>query len=289
MALSPTFIGTIRTANDLQVLVDECNKGILQPIKRAPTADEMRDLAKSGNVIVYNMKTSGICRWRDGHTWSPGAHDGQFYIYRELTGSYQKVDLSPTIKVGGLTKKIVTQSPYRFIAYSCEGTADHDQLQTPTGWAESKQKRDDSILSTAPWTTDKDVLIERPPLPARGDPIPSATPLIRGYVRIDRPTLPTRDNSTLNVNPLIGIERLPIPARDDSLFSGTPLIRGQNVLIEHPPLPARDDSIFNTNPLTGDRNVCIEAGYPPLPARFCREGKDCMGKYRVWVGGGRAG
>jgi hypothetical protein len=51
-------------------------------------------LIKSGNIFIYEKRSSGINRWTDGVSWSSSRSSGDFLVYRELEKSQVKTKRS---------------------------------------------------------------------------------------------------------------------------------------------------------------------------------------------------
>ena len=63
--LSKTFFGYIDTTEDTLLLVEACIRGILPRVRRRLNERE-RNSIKSGTVLIFNERESGIKRWTDG-------------------------------------------------------------------------------------------------------------------------------------------------------------------------------------------------------------------------------
>ncbi|KAJ4322078.1 Global transcription regulator sge1 [Fusarium piperis] len=79
--LTPTFQGYVDTTLDALILFEACLSGTLSHATRRPNGG---DLIQSGDVFIYNDKSSGIKRWTDGKFWSPSRILDNFLVYREL-------------------------------------------------------------------------------------------------------------------------------------------------------------------------------------------------------------
>ncbi|KAI0181044.1 Gti1/Pac2 family-domain-containing protein [Hypoxylon sp. FL1284] len=87
--VQPTFYGFVQNCMDALILFEACLTGQLQHVSRRPHDRERPELIASGNVFVYEEKSSGIKRWTDGVSWSPSRILGNFLIYRELDQPFQ--------------------------------------------------------------------------------------------------------------------------------------------------------------------------------------------------------
>ncbi|KAG1461185.1 hypothetical protein G6F55_003711 [Rhizopus delemar] len=85
MTITETYHGFIETTTDTLLIFEACRQGVLPKINRRLQERE-RGVIKSGTVIVFDEKESGIKRWTDGLIWSPSRILGNFLIYRELEG-----------------------------------------------------------------------------------------------------------------------------------------------------------------------------------------------------------
>ncbi|KAG0743868.1 hypothetical protein G6F57_009912 [Rhizopus arrhizus] len=85
MTITETYHGFIETTTDTLLIFEACRQGVLPKINRRLQERE-RGAIKSGTVIVFDEKESGIKRWTDGLIWSPSRILGNFLIYRELEG-----------------------------------------------------------------------------------------------------------------------------------------------------------------------------------------------------------
>ncbi|ORZ25606.1 Gti1/Pac2 family-domain-containing protein [Absidia repens] len=85
MSFIETFYGYIETTTDTLLVFEACRRGILPKITRRLQEKE-RGLIRSGTVLVFDERESGIKRWTDGLVWSPSRILGNFLVYRELNG-----------------------------------------------------------------------------------------------------------------------------------------------------------------------------------------------------------
>ncbi|WAO94556.1 Transcriptional activator HAP2 [Fusarium falciforme] len=123
--VAATFQGYINTAFDALIVFEACLSSKLIPIFRRPESTELLELIQSGNVFVYNVEESGIKRWRDDVSWSPGRELENFLVYRELEQPSMPGVKKRDFKKNGLVKKtigITYQSvTYRLVSYyKCE-------------------------------------------------------------------------------------------------------------------------------------------------------------------------
>lgn len=85
---SPTWRGYLRTTLDALIVLEACMQGRLSLVSRRPRSTEKPSIAASGNVFIYEERSSGIKRWTDGVHWSPSRIMGRFLVYRELSESF---------------------------------------------------------------------------------------------------------------------------------------------------------------------------------------------------------
>ncbi|KAK5202618.1 Gluconate transport-inducing protein required for gluconate-H+ symport [Exophiala xenobiotica] len=64
--LQSSYFGFVDTHDDAVMLIQACVRGSLQVIKRRPTSSERPSVAQSGQIFIYEEKSSGIQRWTDG-------------------------------------------------------------------------------------------------------------------------------------------------------------------------------------------------------------------------------
>src|SRR5271154_962735 len=85
IGLEPTFTfqGYVATPNDALLLFEATTRDhpILQNIAQRPADRELHRLIKTGNIFVYNERSSGIRRWTDRLRWTPSRVSGRFLIY----------------------------------------------------------------------------------------------------------------------------------------------------------------------------------------------------------------
>ena len=80
----PSWHGRIDTTRDALLIFQACFNGLLPCCLRRPDGQEREQLVTSGNIFVYEPKTSNIKRWTDDISWSPSRVLANFLIYREL-------------------------------------------------------------------------------------------------------------------------------------------------------------------------------------------------------------
>nr|KAK5432315.1 Global transcription regulator sge1 [Exophiala xenobiotica] len=86
------------------MLIQACVRGSLQVVKRRPTSSERPSVAQSGQVFIYEEKSSGIQRWTDGRHWSPSRVLGEFLIYGERSAAQNQSLTTKTDKAPLLVK-----------------------------------------------------------------------------------------------------------------------------------------------------------------------------------------
>lgn len=86
-AIAATYRGHVASTQDALIVVEACLRGVLYHICRRPRASEESSLAKSGNIFVYESRSSGIRSWEDGITWSTPQRVGNFEVCRQLSSS----------------------------------------------------------------------------------------------------------------------------------------------------------------------------------------------------------
>lgn len=82
--LIPSWQGYIASTTDALVIIEAYLLGIVNGIPRRPRYAEHHSLIKSGSVVIFEERSSGIKRWTDGLKWGPSRVLGNFLIYREL-------------------------------------------------------------------------------------------------------------------------------------------------------------------------------------------------------------
>lgn len=86
-AIAATYRGHVASTQDALIVIEACLRGVLYHTCRRPRASEESSLAKSGNIFVYESRSSGIRSWEDGITWSTPQRIGNFEICRQLSSS----------------------------------------------------------------------------------------------------------------------------------------------------------------------------------------------------------
>lgn len=86
-AVAATYRGHVASTQDALIVIEACFRGVLYHTCRRPRASEESSLAKSGNIFVYESRSSGIRSWEDGITWSTPQSVGNFEICRQLSSS----------------------------------------------------------------------------------------------------------------------------------------------------------------------------------------------------------
>ena len=79
----PTYTGYVETRKDALILIQACLRGDLHPVDRRPVPDDRYFVLQSGNVYLYEEKSSGIRRWLDSGSWTTGRTSRDFSIYAE--------------------------------------------------------------------------------------------------------------------------------------------------------------------------------------------------------------
>ncbi|KAG6007226.1 hypothetical protein E4U21_006245 [Claviceps maximensis] len=95
--LIPSWQGYIASTTDALVIIEAYLLGIVNGIPRRPRYAEHHSLIKSGSVVIFEERSSGIKRWTDGLKWGPSRVLGNFLIYRELDDSSNPIR-KPTAK-----------------------------------------------------------------------------------------------------------------------------------------------------------------------------------------------
>ncbi|KAI7778834.1 hypothetical protein LA080_001615 [Diaporthe eres] len=86
-AIAATYRGHVASTQDALIIIEACFRGVLYHTCRRPRSSEESSLAKSGNIFVYESRSSGIRNWEDGITWSTPQRVGNFEICRQLSSS----------------------------------------------------------------------------------------------------------------------------------------------------------------------------------------------------------
>ncbi|KAI3392929.1 hypothetical protein diail_4978 [Diaporthe ilicicola] len=84
-AIPATYRGHVATTQDALIVVEACLRGVLYHTPRRPRASDEPSLAKSGNIFVYESRSSGIRNWEDGIAWSTPQRVGNFELCRQLS------------------------------------------------------------------------------------------------------------------------------------------------------------------------------------------------------------
>ncbi|KAF7558630.1 hypothetical protein G7046_g5517 [Stylonectria norvegica] len=108
-SIQPTFVGFIDTTMDAMVVLEAALQAHTYHVGRRPHDRERGELIKSGNVFIFEEKSSGIKRWTDGVAWSPSRILDNFLIYRELDqpfapGTKKRALKKPSKSSGGVNK-----------------------------------------------------------------------------------------------------------------------------------------------------------------------------------------
>jgi Gti1/Pac2 family transcription factor len=107
--LNATYHGFIESTYDALILFEACIAGQIKHVSRRPHDRERDIVIQSGNIFIYEEKSSGIKRWTDGISWSPSRILGNFLIYRQLVkafgpGEKKKAIKKPKVKPNGIIK-----------------------------------------------------------------------------------------------------------------------------------------------------------------------------------------
>lgn len=86
-AIAATYRGHVASTQDALIVIEACFRGVLYHTCRRPRSSEESSLAKSGNIFVYESRSSGIRSWEDGITWSTPQRVGNFELCRQLSSS----------------------------------------------------------------------------------------------------------------------------------------------------------------------------------------------------------
>lgn len=82
--LVPTYLGHVGSTKDALIIIEACLSGYLNHLGRRPRSSEEWTLSQSGNIFVYETRSSGITTWRDGIPWSEPIKVGNFELRRQL-------------------------------------------------------------------------------------------------------------------------------------------------------------------------------------------------------------
>lgn len=113
--MKPTWDGFLHTTYDALMVLEACLRGNLKHVARRPHDRERTQVIRSGNVFIYEEKSSGIKRWTDGVTWSPSRIMGNFLVYRELSAPFpagEKKKAKKRKRGGSEEQPIVSQDAY---------------------------------------------------------------------------------------------------------------------------------------------------------------------------------
>lgn len=86
-AIAATYRGYVASTQDALIVIEACLRGVLYHTCRRPRSSEESSLAKSGNIFVYESRSSGIRNWEDGITWSTPQRVGNFEVCRQLSSN----------------------------------------------------------------------------------------------------------------------------------------------------------------------------------------------------------
>lgn len=79
-----SYRGHIASTQDALIIIEGCLRGSINHISRRPWESEQPALTRSGNVFVYETRSSGIAAWEDGIPWSEPVRVGNFELSRML-------------------------------------------------------------------------------------------------------------------------------------------------------------------------------------------------------------
>lgn len=79
-----TLHGHVASTQDALIVVEACLQGLLSHVPRRPRRAEEPLLARSGQIFVYEQRSSGITTWQDGLPWSAPVRVGNFEMRRQL-------------------------------------------------------------------------------------------------------------------------------------------------------------------------------------------------------------
>lgn len=86
-SVAVTYYGHVGSTQDALILIEACLRGHLNHTSRRPRSAELTPLGNSGNVFVYESRSSGITSWRDGLPWSQVEKVGNFELSKQLAGN----------------------------------------------------------------------------------------------------------------------------------------------------------------------------------------------------------
>ncbi|KAH8918001.1 hypothetical protein BT69DRAFT_1347558 [Atractiella rhizophila] len=78
--MEPSWVGQITSENDALVIVMAASQGLLGRLTDCPSVDEMRAMAWSGAVYVWEQNEAEFSRWADGLNWASTQRQGSFTI-----------------------------------------------------------------------------------------------------------------------------------------------------------------------------------------------------------------
>lgn len=84
MPIVATLHGHVASTHDALILFEACLQGYLTHLSRRPRRAEVPLLARSGNIFVYERRSSGVTTWQDGIPWSAPVRVGNFEMRRQL-------------------------------------------------------------------------------------------------------------------------------------------------------------------------------------------------------------
>lgn len=77
-AITATYQGHVASTQDALIIIEGCLRGYINHVSRRPRQAEQPALPRSGNIFVYEQRSSGITVWQDGKPWSEPARVGNF-------------------------------------------------------------------------------------------------------------------------------------------------------------------------------------------------------------------
>lgn len=113
-AIAATYRGHVASTQDALIIIEACFRGVLYHTCRRPRSSEESSLAKSGNIFVYESRSSGIRNWEDGITWSTPQRVGNFEICRQLSSSSSRSRSN-----GTSWPPFPLPSPHHFTWFTC--------------------------------------------------------------------------------------------------------------------------------------------------------------------------
>lgn len=82
--LAATYLGHVGSTKDALIIIEACLSGYLNHLGRRPRLSEEWSLSQSGNIFVYEARSSGVTTWRDGIAWSEPIRVGNFELRQQL-------------------------------------------------------------------------------------------------------------------------------------------------------------------------------------------------------------